>query len=74
MKSPYKNLICSSNFFLLLLIPLLLISCTGYQKMSPPPDLDKGAPAPTVPCNPGEPIVDNSCWLATAANMLALRL
>lgn len=71
MKSPYKNLICSSNFFLLLLIPLLLISCTGYQKMSPPPDLDKGAPAPTVPCNPGEPIVDNSCWLATAANMLA---
>jgi hypothetical protein len=41
------------------------------MKIDPPPDVDKGPPAPTVPCNEGEAIVDNSCWLATASNMLA---
>jgi hypothetical protein len=61
----------SGNFILFLLLTFLLVTCTGYQKMTPPPDVDKGAPAPTVPCTPGSAIVDNSCWLATAANILA---
>ncbi len=37
-----------------------LTACSGYMKMNPPPDADK----------PGGG-VDNSCYLATAANMLA---
>lgn len=40
-----------------------LTSCCGYQKMNPPPDADKN-PLPPLP-------TDNSCWFATAANMLA---
>ena len=40
---------------------LLAVSCP-YQKMNPAPDVDKGPPAPAI---------DNSCWMATAANMLA---
>jgi hypothetical protein len=35
------------------------------MKMDPPPDVDKGPPPPPPPA------VDNSCWEATAANMLA---
>jgi len=66
------RLISFTNVFRLLLISMLLVFCTSciYMKMDPPPDVDKGAPAPTVPCIPGEPIVDNSCWMATASNML----
>lgn len=56
-----------------LLFSMLLVFCTSctYMKMNPPADVDKGPPAPTVPCNPWEAIVDNSCWMATASNMLA---
>lgn len=44
------------------LIGVLLASCS-YMKMNPPPDVDK---------NPFPPAVgDNSCWMATASNMLA---
>lgn len=43
---------------------LLAVSCP-YQKMKPAPDVDKGLPAPAPPA------IDNSCWMATAANMLA---
>jgi hypothetical protein len=50
---------------------LLLVTACIYMKMLPPPDVDKGPPTPTLPCNPGEPIVDNSCYLATASNLLA---
>ena len=66
------RLISFTNVFRLLLISMLLVFCTSciYMKMDPSPDVDKGAPAPTVPCNPGEPIVDNSCWMVTASNML----
>ena len=49
---------------LLIAIPFLIASCV-YMKMGPPADADKAGVA-----NP--PIVnDNSCWMATAANMLA---
>jgi len=67
------RLISFKIVFHLLFISTLLVFCTScfYMKMDPPPDVDKGAPAPTAPCNPGEAIVDNSCWLATASNMLA---
>jgi hypothetical protein len=51
----------------------ILVICSSciFMKMAPASDVDKGPPAPTMPCNPGEPIIDNSCWLATASNMLA---
>lgn len=48
----------------LIAISFLIASCV-YMKMDPPADADKAGVA-----NP--PIVnDNSCWMATAANMLA---
>ncbi|MBU8922725.1 MAG: hypothetical protein KOO63_12980 [Bacteroidales bacterium] len=53
--------------FILLLASVLLVcftSCT-YMKMDPPADVDKGPPVPTAPA------IDNSCWMATASNMLA---
>lgn len=53
------------RIFSLLVAILLVVSCAPtppYMKMDPPPDVDKGPPPP-----PG----DNSCWLATASNMLA---
>ena len=46
---------CSSLIF-------LAHKCPPYQKMKPPPDVDKPVP---IADN------DNSCWMATAANMLA---
>jgi hypothetical protein len=56
----------------LLCVVLILIAATcPYMKMNPPPDVDKGPPPPTIPCRVGESIVDNSCWMATASNMLA---
>lgn len=49
---------------LILTVSFLIASCS-YMKMDPPSDTDKAGVA-----NP--PIVnDNSCWMATAANMLA---
>lgn len=53
------------------ILTITAISCVPFMKMNPPADVDKGPPAPAVPCSPGEAIVDNSCWLATASNMLA---
>lgn len=44
-----------------LLLVLFTSSCAYYRKMNPPADADK----------PGGGGVDNSCYLATAANMLA---
>jgi hypothetical protein len=52
-------------------LTLTLVSCASYMKMDPPADVEKGPPAPTAPCNPGDAIIDNSCWMATASNMLA---
>lgn len=47
----------------LLCVVLISIAATcWYQKMRPAADVDKGPPAPAV---------DNSCWMATAANILA---
>ncbi len=43
-----------------------VLSCT-YMKMKPPPDVDKYL---TPDCDP-DPDLDNSCWMATASNMLA---
>ena len=61
------RLISFTNVFRLLLIFMLLVFCTSciYMKMDPPADVDKGPPAPPPPN------VDNTCWMATAANMLA---
>jgi len=51
---------------LLLLVWLIFISAKcPWMKMNPAPDVDKGPPAPAPPA------VDNSCWMATASNMLA---
>jgi hypothetical protein len=51
------------NFFILFSI-ILTTSC-AYMKMNPPPDADK-------PCaNDNSVACDDSCYLATAANMLA---
>jgi hypothetical protein len=47
-----------------ILLILLLVGCNRYLKMNPPADVDKSLPHP-----PGT--LDNSCWMATAANMLA---
>ncbi len=46
-------------------VALLVVLCSScvYLKMDPPADADKAAPPPGI--------VNNSCWLATAANMLA---
>ena len=65
-----KKLLKSNSFtrvFLLLLISILLVFCTSciYMKMDPPADVDKVPPAPPPPD------IDNTCWMATAANMLA---
>lgn len=52
----------------LLLVCVVLISIGAkcpYQKMNPASDVDKGPPVPPPPD------IDNSCWMATAANMLA---
>lgn len=55
------------SFFLCLITAVLLVLCTSciYMKMDPPPDVDKGPPPPPPPA------IDNSCWEATASNMLA---
>src|SRR5262245_43852168 len=42
---------------------LLLTSSCAYMKMNPPPDVDKSPFPPAA--------ADNSCWAATASNMLA---
>ena len=41
-------------------VALFAVGCSGYMKMNPPPDTDKVSLAG-----------NNSCYLATAANMLA---
>lgn len=54
--------------FPFVILAFLCVSCTCipvYMKMNPPPDVDKAFLS-----NPALPS-DNSCWLATAANMLA---
>ena len=51
-------------------VPVFFGSCK-YMKMDPPPDVDKGPPAPAVSCSGTGTPVDNSCWMATASNMLA---
>ena len=45
-----------------LAIGLLHATSPAYLKMDPPPDVNKAAPIT---------FADNSCWQATAANMLA---
>lgn len=55
--------IASMSFVLAIILSVFCTSCI-YMKMDPPPDADKGAPPPL-------PAVDNSCWQATASNMLA---
>lgn len=66
MKTKIRS-ISSTIVFRLLLISMLLVLCSSciYMKMNPPADADKGPPAPLPPD------VDNTCWMATAANMLA---
>lgn len=44
-----------------LALALLALTSCVYMKMNPPPDVDKALPI----------VNDNSCWMATAANMLA---
>jgi hypothetical protein len=55
MKSPIRRTLCS-----LVLVALMLCTSCVYMKMNPPPDADKAVLAG-----------NNSCWLATASNMLA---
>ncbi|MDP3045119.1 MAG: hypothetical protein Q8N93_06915, partial [Bacillota bacterium] len=59
------------NFVLMTFVLTVILSvfCTSciYMKMDPSPDVDKAAPPPP----PAPPVVDNSCYLATASNMLA---
>jgi hypothetical protein len=57
-----KRLTHSSNVFRLLLFSTLLVFCITcvYMKMDPPPDVDKGPPAPTAPCIPDGSIVANT--------------
>lgn len=51
----------SNRFFSILLVCVVVLSACGvYMKMNPPGDVDKANVAP-----------NNSCYLATAANMLA---
>ncbi len=47
---------------LLIACALTTVEAQNYLKMDPPPDADKPFPVPAG---------DNSCWMATAANMLA---
>jgi hypothetical protein len=48
------------------MIALIVLGAScPYMKMKPPPDVDKGPPVPPPPD------LDNSCWMATASNMLA---
>ena len=57
----FKSL--QSNHRLLILIVVVVMCASAgcvYMKMSPPADADKFSPSP-----------DNSCYLATASNMLA---
>lgn len=49
------------NIFVVICAGMFLWSCNEYRKMNPPADADK----------PGGVGTDNSCYLATAANMLA---
>lgn len=55
--------------FRFLAIVFVMALCLGssciYMKMNPPADVDKGPPPPPPPA------YDNSCWMATASNMLA---
>jgi len=52
------------SILLVVLFAIMASSCQkgSYMKMNPPPDSDKPLPVPSG---------DNSCWLHTAANMLA---
>ena len=61
------NLSLLKKILLCFALVVLCVSATScfYMKMDPPDDVDKGPPAPLPPA------VDNSCWMATAANMLA---
>ena len=56
-----------TGIYRLLSIILFVSFCTSciYMKMNPASDVDKRPPAPPPPD------VDNTCWMATAANMLA---
>ena len=57
-----KNLIKMLSITLLMAGTVIsLTSCNKYMKMDPPPDVDKA----------GGGGIDNSCWMATASNMLA---
>lgn len=56
MKKHYKNL-----FSVLLTLIIITSASANYMKMTPPPDVDK-----EFTSSP-----DNSCWMATASNMLA---
>jgi hypothetical protein len=50
---------------LLLVLSTFISAKCPWMKMNPAPDVDKGPPVPAPPD------VDNSCWMATASNMLA---
>ncbi len=53
-------------FMICVVLIFITTSCScQYQKMNPAPDIDKGPPVPPPPA------LDNSCWMATAANILA---
>ena len=63
MKKPYKRVTHARRLVLLAITALLLLlpSCV-YMKMDPPADVDKAAHGHSA---------TSTCWLATAANMLA---
>jgi len=60
-----KHLFPILVFLICAVLIFVAVSCRPYQKMNPAADVDKGPPVPAPPN------VDNSCWMATAANMLA---
>jgi hypothetical protein len=61
MNTNCRNALMSVLALIATMALLLFSSCVEYRKMNPPADADK----------PGGAGVDNSCYLATAANMLA---
>ncbi|MEN8226315.1 MAG: hypothetical protein ABFS05_13245, partial [Bacteroidota bacterium] len=56
-----KNLVKLFTGTLLLVSLMIMFTSCKYMKMDPPPDVDKAGGGGT----------DNSCWMATASNMLA---
>ncbi len=60
MKKIKKSFILKNTICLLVVLSVLLSGCV-YLKMNPPADVDKA----------GGSGIDNSCWMATASNMLA---